>query len=164
MTQPEPLEEQILAACVVRLQTLDRVVAEPWYRPRFVARTYRPLDAVTELPGYLVLRAPEESGAELQTIDAPGSTVIATMGVELLAYGQGSDAEPTDRVLMRLLAQAERALCAPGLLGPGAMPAAQVDVQNTRRVLDHEVEVGAPWRSLISHLYRVQYLYTRGAP
>jgi hypothetical protein len=164
MTQPEPLEEQILAACVGRLQTLDRVVAEPWYRPRFVARTYRPLDAVTELPGYLVLRAPEESGAELQTIDYPDSAVIATMGVEVLAYGNGSDAEPTDRVLLRLLAQAERALCAPGLLGSGPSPENLLDVQNTRRVLDHETEVGPPWRSLMSHLYRVRYFYTRGAP
>jgi len=160
----EPIEEQILAACVARLAALETVIDQPWYRPRFVDRAYRPLDAVHELPGYLVLRAPEESGAELQTIDVPGSTVIAMMGVELLAYGQGSDAEPTDRVLLRLLADAERALCAPGLFGPGPSPENQIDLQNTRRVLDHETEVGPPYRSLMSHLYRIRYLYTRGDP
>jgi hypothetical protein len=160
MSQPEPIEEQILAACVARLKRLETVVMEPWYRPRFVDRMYRPLDAISELPGYLILRAPEESGAELQTIDYPGSTLIATMGVEVLAYGNGSDAEPTDRVLLRLLAQAERALCAPGLFAPEH----QLDVQNTRRVLDHETEIGPPWRSLMSHLYRMRFLYTRGEP
>ena len=164
MSQVEPLEEQILAACVARLLAMDQVVAQPWYRPRFVDRMYRPLDAVNELPGYLVLRAPEESGMDLQTLDYPGSTVIAAMGVEVMAYGNGSDAEPTDRVLIRLLAQAERALCAPGLLGNGASAENQLDVQNTRRVLDHETEVGPPWRSLMSHLYRVRFLYTRGQP
>ena len=51
MSQAEPIEEQILAACVARLATLDAVVAEPWYRPRFVARMYRPLDSVNDLPG-----------------------------------------------------------------------------------------------------------------
>ena len=163
MSQPEPREEQILAAMYDRLAHLGQVVATPWYEPRFVARVYRSLDAVNELPGYIVLRAPEESGTELQTLDYPGSTMIATMGVEIMAYANGSEAEPTDRVLIRLLAQAERALCAPGLLGNG-IPENQVDVQNTRRVLDHETEVGPPWRSLMSHLYRVQYLYTRGDP
>jgi hypothetical protein len=39
-----------------------------------------------------------------------------------------------------------------------------VNIQNTRRVLDHEMEIGAPWRSLMSHLYRVEYYYTRGEP
>ena len=91
MSQAEPIEEQILEACVRRLAGLEAAVSEPWYVPRFVARIYRPLDAVNELPGYLVLRAPEESGAELQTLDYPGSAVIASMGVEVLAYGQGSD-------------------------------------------------------------------------
>lgn len=156
----EPLEEQLLQACTDRLANLAMVVPEPWYLPKFVSRTYRALDAVNELPGYLVLRAPEESGAELETIDDPGATVIATMGVEILAYGQGSDLEPADRVLLRLLADAERALCASGWLGAGNW----VDVQNTRRVLAHETELGAPWRSLMSHLYRVRYVYTRGEP
>ena len=88
---------------------------------------------------------------ELQTIDYPGSAVIAAMGLEVLAYGQGSDAEPTDRVLIRLLAQAERALCAPGLFGPGRrVPRTRSKLQNTRRVLDHETEVGPPYRSLMS--------------
>jgi hypothetical protein len=163
----EPLEEQILTACVARLAALDQFVAQPWYRPRFVARTYKPLDAVNELPGYLIMRAPEESGAEVRTLDYPGASVLATMGIEVMAYGNGSDAEPTDRVLIRLLAQAERALCAPGLLtasGNGEMPEWQVNIQNTRRVLDHETEIGAPWRSLMSHLYRVEYYYTRGEP
>ena len=164
MSQPEPIEEQILAACVVRLATLATVVPKPWYAPRFVARIYRPLDAVNELPGYLVLRAPEESGMELQTLDYPGSAVIASMGVEVLAYGQGTESEPTDRVLIRLLAQAERALCAPGLLGPTWTRRTKSSSQNTRRVLDHETEVGAPYRSLMSHLYRIRYLYTRGEP
>jgi hypothetical protein len=164
MTRPEPMDEQILAAMHARLAALDQVVAQPWYRPRFVDRTYRPLDAVNDFPGYLVELAPEESGAELQTLDVPGSTVIALMGVSLMAYGQGSEADPTHRVLLRLLADGERALCAPGLLGNGANPENQIDVQNTRRVLEHETEVGPPWRSLMSHLYRVRYLYTRGAP
>ena len=141
----------------------------PWWPSRGIARgswrgsTARSI-AVNELPGYLILRAPEESGMELQTIDYPGSAVIAAMGLEVLAYGQGSDAEPTDRVLLRLLAQAERALCAPGLFGPGVDPENQIELQNTRRVLDHETEVGPPYRSLMSHLYRVRYFYTRGEP
>jgi hypothetical protein len=160
MTRPEPMDEQILAAMHARLAALDQVIAQPWYRPRFVHRTYVPLDAVNDFPGYLVELAPEESGAELQTLDVPGSTVIALMGVALMAYGQGSEAEPTHRVLLRLLADGERALCAPGLLAPES----QIDVQNTRRVLEHETEVGPPWRSLMSHLYRVRYVYTRGAP
>lgn len=164
MSRTEPIEEQILAACVARLAALETVMDHPWYRPRFVDRAYRPLDAVSELPGYLILRAPEESGMELQTIDYPGSAVMAAMGVEVLAYGQGSDAEPTDRVLLRLLADAERALCAPGLFGPDVDPENQIELQNTRRVLDHETEVGPPYRSLMSHLYRVRYLYTRGEP
>lgn len=157
----EPLEEQILAALATRLQglTLD-TVPTPWYVPRFVSRTYQPLDAVNELPGYLVLRAPEESGAEPMTMD-PGGTVLATMGVEVLAYGAGSDVDPADRVLLRLLAQAERVLVTTNLLGVNSEP--YLDVTNTRRVLDHETEVGAPWRSLMSHLYRVRFTYSRGA-
>jgi len=151
-------------ACVARLTDLAAVVPDYWYTPRFVTRIYRPLDSVTELPGYLVLRAADESGADLQTIDYPGSQIIASMGLEVLAYGQGSDTLPTDRVLIRLLAQAERALCAPGLFGPEAAPENQIEVQNTRRVLDHETEVGPPHRSLMSHLYRVRYFYSRGAP
>jgi len=161
---PEPIEEQILMACVARLADVANIIPECWYAPRFVARAYRPLDAVTELPGYLVLRAPEESGADLQTIDYPDSRVIASMGLEVLAYGQGSDSLPTDRVLIRLLAQAERALCAPGLFGPDAAPEDQIHVQNTRRVLDHETEIGPPHRSLMSHLYRVRFFYSRGEP
>jgi hypothetical protein len=153
-----------MSACVARLADLRSVVPECWYLPRFVDRIYRPLDAVNEMPGYLVLRAPEESGTDLQTLDYPDSAVIASMGLEVLAYGQGSDAIPTDRVLIRLLAQAERALCGPGLFGPGPTPENQIDVQNTRRVLDHETEVGPPYRSLMSHLYRVRYFYTRGEP
>jgi hypothetical protein len=164
MSPAEPLEEQILAACVERLaHPTPASAAWTWYTPRFVDRLYKPLDAVNEFPGYIVLRAPEESGAELQTIDYAGSTVIASMGVEVLAYANGSEAEPTDRVLIRLLAQAEMALCAAGLLGETTREE-QIDVQNTRRVLDHETEIGAPWRSLMSHLYRIRYLYTRGAP
>ena len=162
MSLAEPIEEQILAACVARLTALPQYVTQPWYVPRFVERTYRPLDAVNELPGYLVLRAPEESGAELQTIEDPDATVIASMGIELLAYGAGSGVEPTDRVLIRLLAQAERALLAPPLLGPDPEP--WLELHNTRRVLDHEMEVGTPWRSLMSHLYRARYFYTRGEP
>jgi len=164
MSLPEPIEEQILAACVGRLADIRSVVPQFWYLPRWVDRIYKPLDEVNELPGYLVLRAPEESGTDLQTIDYPGSAVIASMGMEVLAYGQGSDAIPTDRVLIRLLAQAERALCAPGLFGTAPSPENQIEVQNTRRVLDHETEVGAPYRSLMSHLYRVRYFYTRGEP
>ena len=67
-------------------------------------------------------------------------------------------------MLIRLLAQAERALCAPGVFGPGLSPENEIELQNTRRVLDHETEVGAPYRSLMSHLYRIRYLYTRGEP
>ena len=162
MSRTEPIEEQVLAAMVARLAQLPAYVAEPWYVPRWVDRIYRPLDAVNELPGYLVLRAPEESSAELQTIDYPGADVIASMGIELLAYGAGSAAEPTDRVLIRLLAQAEQALLQPVLLGACADP--WLEIHNTRRVLDHEMEVGAPWRSLMSHLYRVRFFYTRGNP
>jgi hypothetical protein len=156
----EPLEEQLLAAMVTRLEslTLD-TIPSPWYVPRFVRRTYQPLDAVNDLPGYLVLRAPEESGAEALTMDDTG-TVMATMGVEVLAYGQGSDVDPADRVLLRLLAQAERVLVQKDLLGPYSNT--YTDIQNTRRVLDHETEVGAPWRSLMSHLYRVRFTYSRG--
>src|SRR4029453_6268603 len=62
MTRPEPMDEQILAAMHARLLALDSVIAQPWYRPRFVDRTYRPLDAVNDFPGYLVELAPEESG------------------------------------------------------------------------------------------------------
>lgn len=164
MSLPEPIEEQILTACVARLAAIPTVLPDAWYPPRFVSRTYKPLDAVNELPGYLVMRAPEESGAELQTLDYPGSAVIAAMGVEILAYGAGSDVLPTDTVLIRLLAQAERALCAPDLFGPAAAPENAIDLQNTRRVLDHETEVGPPYRSLMSHLYRIRYLYTRGEP
>src|SRR4030095_14686820 len=160
MTRPEPMDEQILAGMHARFAPRDRVLAQPWSRPRFVDRTYRPLDAVNDFPGYLVELAPEESGAELQTLDVPGSTVIALMGVSLMAYGQGSEADPTHRVLLRLLADGERALCAPGLLAPES----QLDVQNTRRVLEHENAVCPPWRSLMRHLYRVRYFYTRGAP
>jgi hypothetical protein len=156
----EALEEQILAAMTTRLEgiTLD-TVPTPWYVPRFVKRTYQPLDAVNELPGYMVLRAPEESGAEPMTTD-PSGTVLATMGVEVLAYGAGSETDPADRVLLRLLAQAERALLVEDLLG--ATSDTYTDIQNTRRVLDHETEVGAPWRSLMSHLYRVRFTYSRG--
>jgi hypothetical protein len=161
---PEPIEEQILVACVARLTDLANVIPGCWYAPRFVTRIYRPLETVNELPGYLVVRAAEESGADLQTIDYPGSQIIASMGLEVLAYGQGSESLPTDRVLIRLLAQAERALCAPDLFGPSAAPENSIEVQNTRRVLDHETEIGAPHRSLMSHLYRVRYFYSRGEP
>ena len=164
MSLPEPIEEQILAACVARLTALPTLLPDLWYAPRFVRRQYAPLDAVNELPGYLILRAPEESGMALETIDYPGSAVIAAMGLEVLAYGQGSYVLPTDTVLLRLLAQAERALCAPDLFGVGASPENQIELQNTRRVLDHETEVGPPYRSLMSHLYRVRYFYTRGEP
>jgi hypothetical protein len=160
----DPLEEQILAACVTRLAQLAQVVDEPWYAPRFVERIYRSLDEVNEFPGYLVFDAPEESGAELQTLDTPDSTVIASMGITVVAYGLGSDAVPTNRVLIRLLADAERALCAPDLLAAMPFPDNQLDIQNTRRVLDHQTEAGPPWRSLRSHLYRVRYIYTRGYP
>lgn len=161
MSRPEPLEEQILAAMALRLERGWSGLS-PWYLPRFVGRTYKPLDAVNEFPGYLVLLASEESGTEPQTIDAPGATMVATLGVEVMAYGAGGDAEPTDRVLVRLLAQAEEALLQKDLLGPDSD--AYVDMENTRRVLDHETEVGAPYRSLRSHLYRVRFLYTRGEP
>ena len=164
MSRTEPIEEQILAACVTRLGALETVLEHPWYRPRFVARAYRPLDSVNEVPGYLVLRAPEESGMELQTLDYPGSAVIAAMGIEILAYGQGSESEPTDRALIRLLADAERGLCAPGVFGPTVDPENQIEVLNTRRVLDHETEVGPPHRGLMSHLYRIRFFYTRGQP
>jgi hypothetical protein len=163
MSQAEPIEEQILAAMVARMTRLERWLVTPWYVPRFVSRTYRPLDAVNELPGYLVLRAPEQSGAERQTIDDPKSAVIASMGVEVVAYGAGSEVEPADRVLIRLLAQAESVLVQPRLL-EDAFDDAELDVQNTRQVLDYETEVGSPWRALMSHLYRVRYFYTRGAP
>jgi len=151
-------------ACVTRLTDLTAIVPEYWYAPRFVTRIYAPLDDVNELPGYLVELRPEESGTDLQTIDYPDSRVIASMGLAVLAYGQGSDSLPTNRVLIRLLAQAERALCAPGVFGPGIAPENQIELQNTRRVLDHETDVGPPYRSLMSHLYRVRYLYSRGAP
>lgn len=160
MSLVEPLEEQILAAMATRLEKLELYVAQPWYVPRFVTRTFRMLDEISELPGYTLLRAPEESGADVLTMDASGTT-LATMGVEVLAYGQGSDREPADRVLIRLLAQAEQALLTGDpILGVGSN--IYTDIQNTRRVLDHETEIGAPFRSLMSQLYRVRFTYARG--
>lgn len=156
MSLPEPIEEQILSAFVARLQGIEAVMA-PWYVPRFIDRQYRLLDSVNELPGYTVLLAPEESHGE--TGDLSGA-VHATIGIEVLVYAAGNDAEPTDRVLIRMLAQAERALTPVALLGPTV----NVDVENTRRVLDHETEVGAPWRGLRSHLYRVRYQYPLSEP
>ena len=156
----EPLEEQLLQACTDRLANLAVLLPSPHYVPKFVSRTFRALDSVNDLPGYLVMLSAEESGAERQTIEDPDATMLATMGVDVYAYGAGSDLEPTDRVLIRLLADAERVLCASGWLGDG--PA--IDVENTRRVITHETETGPPWRSLRSHTYRIRYLYTRGDP
>jgi hypothetical protein len=164
MLATEPLEEQVLAAMVARLKGITQdTEPTPWYVPLFVSRRYQFLDEVNGLPGYLVLRAAEESGTELLTLaETEDRTARASMGVEIVAYGAGSDQDPADRVLMRLLAQAERALLAPDLLGAASEP--WTEVENTRRILDHETEVGPPWRSLMSHLYRVRFFYTRGRP
>lgn len=156
----EPLEEQLLQACTDRLANIALIVPGLWYVPKFVTRTFRLLDSVNELPGYIVSLEPDESGAERQSIENPDATILASMGVEVLAYGAGSDLVPTDRVLVRLLGDAERALCSTGWLGDG--PA--ITIENTRRVRTHETEVGAPWRSMRSHVYRIRYLYTRGEP
>lgn len=158
----EPVQEQILEAFVARLEALaPELDPRPWYLPRFVTRTFAPLDAVNELPGYIVLDAADESQAEKLGLDED-TTILATMGIELLAYGQGSDADPADRVILRLLADAERVLVQPNLLGAGSEP--WTEVENTRRVLSHETEIGPPWRMVKSELYRVRYVYTRGDP
>ena len=102
------------------------------------------------------------AGADVQTLGDPSASVLASVGIEVLAYGAGSDHTPTDRVLTRLLAQAERALLQPTALGNDPDP--WLDIQNTHQIGDSEMEVGAPWRSLRSHIYRARYFYTRGEP
>lgn len=165
----EPVPEQILAAMVSRLQAIT-AGATYHYTPRYVERIERFLDEVNELPGFLVLPSADEGDAtplELGDGDGtdPGGLISAALGVEVVAYGQGSDTEPVARVLFRLLRDAEIALCGPDLhLGLGTNVV--LDILNTRRVTVLDVATGQAegWRGAMSHLYRVRFDYQRGLP
>lgn len=157
----EPIRERILVAIVDRLKAISTATGS-WLTPKRVSRKAEFLDAVAELPIYIVLPSDQENEKTYEEVGSGGS-ITATMGVEIVAMAEGSDTVVVSTFIERMAQDVEKALTTPDLqVGLDAIGVE--DVRDTGRFEMLELPTDEWYRGLRSMIYRVVYNYALGAP
>ena len=161
---PSPVLVQILHAAAERLEAIEAGDAY-FSTPKAVFREFVFLDAVNDLPVFIVLPWFDEEDATARDLGMgeTGGTIDAVMSLGVLAYGEGTSSKTVSDVCLELLADAEVALTTPDF-HLGLTANIVEDIQNTRRSAIPPDLYDPDRRGAMGHVYRVRYLYEQGVP